>query len=163
MYQQGGTIKQALDKIASNAYVLPAIQREFVWSPDQICRLFDSLMQGYPFGEFLFWNIRPEHSADYRYYGFVRDYHERDDPHCPDLGPLPNQPITHPLPISGKDCLRSTAINGSDPSLVFFRRTTSKLAGSQTMIATGSSARRRIELLTSNAAYTVKTLSSIGG
>lgn len=91
MYQQGGTIKQALDKIASNEYVLPAIQREFVWSPDQICTLFDSLMQGYPFGEFLFWNIRPEHSADYRYYGFVREYHQRDNPHCPDLVPMPNQ------------------------------------------------------------------------
>ena len=91
MYQQGGTIKQVLEKIASNEYVLPAIQREFVWSPNQICMLFDSLMQGYPFGEFLFWRIAPEHSADYRYYGFVREYHQRDNPHCPDLGPLPNQ------------------------------------------------------------------------
>ncbi len=94
MYQQGGTIKQALDKIVSNEYVLPAIQREFVWSPDQICRLFDSLMQGYPFGEFLFWRIEPERSADYRYYGFVLDYHQRDNPHCPDLGKLPNRQIT---------------------------------------------------------------------
>ena len=93
MYQQGGTIKQALDKIASNEYVLPAIQREFVWGPDQICMLFDSLMQGYPFGEFLFWRIAPERSADYRYYGFVREYHQRDNPHCPDLGPLPGQQI----------------------------------------------------------------------
>ena len=93
MYQQGGTIKQALENIASNEYVLPAIQREFVWSPEQICMLFDSVMQGYPFGDFLFWRIDPKHSADYRYYGFVRDYHERDNPHCPDLGPLPNRQI----------------------------------------------------------------------
>ena len=93
-HQQGGTIKQALDKIVSNEYVLPAIQREFVWSPEQICRLFDSLMQGYPFGEFLLWRIEPERSADYRYYGFVLDYHQRDDPHCPDLGQLPNRQIT---------------------------------------------------------------------
>ena len=35
MYQQGGTIKSALDKIASNEYVLPAIQREFVWNPSR--------------------------------------------------------------------------------------------------------------------------------
>ncbi len=97
MYQLGGTIKQALDKIISNEYVLPAIQREFVWSPDQICRLFDSLMQGYPFGEFLFWRLEPEHSADYRYYGFVLDYHQRDNPHCPDLGQLPNRQITAEL------------------------------------------------------------------
>ena len=91
MYQQGGTIKDALDRIATNEYVLPAIQREFVWDPEQICALFDSLMQGYPFGEFLLWRIAPENSADYRYYGFVREYHQRDNPHCPDLGELPNQ------------------------------------------------------------------------
>ena len=91
MYQQGGTIKKVIDKIASNKYVLPAIQREFVWKSDQICMLFDSVMQGYPFGDFLFWTIEAERSADYRYYGFVQNYHERDDPHCPDLGELPNQ------------------------------------------------------------------------
>ena len=94
MYHPGGTINQALDKIASNAYVLPAIQREFVWSPDQICKLFDSIMQGYPFGDFLFWRIEPARSGDFRYYGFVREYHQRDNPHCPDLGPLPNREIT---------------------------------------------------------------------
>ncbi len=91
MYQSGWTIKNALDRIASNEFVLPAIQREFVWSTEQICKLFDSVMQGYPFGEFLMWQIAPDRSADYRYYGFVRQYHQRDNPHCPDLGPLPNQ------------------------------------------------------------------------
>ena len=93
MYQSGGTIKDALDRIASHEYVLPAIQREFVWNPGQICALFDSVMQGYPFGEFLFWRIAPENSAKYRYYDFVRDYHQRDNPHCPDLGILSNQPL----------------------------------------------------------------------
>ena len=48
MHQLGGTIKRTLKKVAKNGYVLPAIQREFVWRPDQICKLFDSLMQGYP-------------------------------------------------------------------------------------------------------------------
>ena len=94
MYQQGGTINQALDKIANHNYVLPAIQREFVWNPEQICMLFDSIMQGYPFGDFLFWCIEPQHSAEYRYYGFVLDYHQRDNPHCPDLGLLPNRKMT---------------------------------------------------------------------
>ena len=93
MYQSGGTIKDALDRIASHEYVLPAIQREFVWNPEQICALFDSVMQGYPFGEFLFWRIAPENSAKYRYYDFVRDYHQRDNPHCPDLGILQNKPL----------------------------------------------------------------------
>lgn len=93
-YQQGGTIKEALERIISNEYVLPAIQREFVWQQEQICALFDSVMQGYPFGEFLFWRIKPENASRYRYYGFVRDYHQRNNPHCPDLGILHERPLT---------------------------------------------------------------------
>ena len=92
--QQGGTISDALDSIASNEYVLPAIQREFVWRPEQITSLFDSVMQGYPFGEFLFWRIAREHSHQYRWYGFVRAYHQRDNPHCPDLGILSDRSLT---------------------------------------------------------------------
>ena len=94
MYQTGSTIKDMLDRIASHEYVLPAIQREFVWNPEQICSLFDSLMQRYPFGEFLFWKIASKNSSKYRCYDFVRNYHERDNFHCPDLGILPNKPLT---------------------------------------------------------------------
>ena len=94
MYHPGGTIRGTLRRIERNEYVLPAIQREFVWSPDQICALFDSLLQGYPFGEFLFWQIDAEHSAEYRYYGFVLDYHQRDNPHCPEAHIVPGRPIT---------------------------------------------------------------------
>ena len=50
MHQQGGTIQDALDSIASHEYVLPAIQREFVWRPEQVCNLFDSLLQDIPSG-----------------------------------------------------------------------------------------------------------------
>jgi len=34
---------------------LPNIQRYFVWREDQIERLFDSIMRGYPIGNFLIW------------------------------------------------------------------------------------------------------------
>ncbi len=62
MYKPGGTIKTLLGKVADNRYILPAIQREFRWHPNQICALFDSLMQGYPFGTFLLWKIKPENN-----------------------------------------------------------------------------------------------------
>ena len=75
MYHPVGTIREAVERIAKQEWVLPAIQREFVWKPEQICALFDSVMQGYPFGEFLIWRIEAEKSAQHRYYGFVRDYH----------------------------------------------------------------------------------------
>ena len=94
MHQQGGSIKEALDSIASHEYVLPAIQREFVWRPEQVCNLFDSLMQGYPFGEFMFWRVDAQNAGQYRWYDFVREYHQRDNPHCPELGPIHDKPLT---------------------------------------------------------------------
>lgn len=107
MYQSGLTIKDALESVSKNLYVLPAIQREFVWKPEQICRLFDSLMQGYPFGTFLFWRVEPEKSAQFKFYGFVQNYHERDAAHCPELGSLPNRELTAVL--DGQQ--RLTALN----------------------------------------------------
>ena len=94
MHQQGGTIAEALDSIASRGYVLPAIQREFVWRPEQVCNLFDSVMQSYPFGEFMFWRIEAQNAGQYRWYDFVREYHQRDNPHCPELGPIHDKPLT---------------------------------------------------------------------
>ena len=94
MHQQGGTIENALDSISSHEFVLPAIQREFVWQPEQVCNLFDSLMQGYPFGEFMLWRVAPENSGNYRWYDFVREYHQRDNPHCPELAAIHDKPLT---------------------------------------------------------------------
>lgn len=39
---------------------LPHIQRPFVWSEDQICRLFDSLMRDYPIQTLLFWRTKDQ-------------------------------------------------------------------------------------------------------
>ncbi len=107
MYKPGGTIRDGLRRVEQNSYVLPAIQREFVWKPEQIAKLFDSLMQGYPFGTFLFWKVEPTSSAKFKFYGFVQNYHERDNPHCPELGSLPNQALTAVL--DGQQ--RLTALN----------------------------------------------------
>ena len=81
MYQTGPTIEEILTDIQRQDLVLPAIQREFVWPTTEIYRLFDSLMQGYPFGTFLYWRVAPENSANFNFYGFVLNYHERDARH----------------------------------------------------------------------------------
>ena len=109
MYQihPGDTIKYTLDKIFRHDLVLPAIQREFVWRPEQICRLFDSLMQGYPFGTFLYWRVDRENSDKFKFYDFVREYHQRDNPHCPPLPAMPYQQLTAVL--DGQQ--RLTALN----------------------------------------------------
>ena len=77
-YQTPITIREALSHIESEAYLLPSIQREFVWSQNQIEILFDSLMQGYPIGTFLFWKVSKENIDNFQFYKFIRNYHERD-------------------------------------------------------------------------------------
>lgn len=84
-FQTPITIKTALERMQAHEYVLPAIQREFVWDTDQICALFDSLMKGYPIGSFLFWKVDPGHADEYVYYDFIRNYHEAKAPHSPRL------------------------------------------------------------------------------
>lgn len=67
------TIGRVLDQI-NRTYFLPAIQRPFVWQPDQIIALFDSLLKGYPISSFLFWEIKPERRADWEIYKFVSNF-----------------------------------------------------------------------------------------
>lgn len=52
-------------------YFLPAIQREFVWKPEQIVELFDSIMRGYPISSFLFWELQPENRDKWQVYKFL--------------------------------------------------------------------------------------------
>ena len=81
-FQTPITISKALRSIRCREYVLPAIQREFVWKPVQIARLFDSLMRGYPIGSFLFWTVKRGSIEQYKFYDFMLDYHQRDNRHC---------------------------------------------------------------------------------
>ena len=68
------SIQKAINEIQSNKYVLPAIQREFVWSAEQIENLFDSLLRGYPIGSFLFWKVRPDRIGDFQFYKYNSVY-----------------------------------------------------------------------------------------
>ena len=52
------TIKEAIDNIVDRTYLLPAIQRKFVWSSDQVEVLFDSIMRSYPINSFMLWEIK---------------------------------------------------------------------------------------------------------
>lgn len=81
-FQSAVTVEQFLSGIHSKAYLLPAIQREFVWSPDQVRRLVDSLLRGYPIGSFLLWSVEPETAGEYAFYDFLTNYHERDNPYA---------------------------------------------------------------------------------
>jgi hypothetical protein len=101
------TIAEALDAISRHKYVLPAIQREFVWHPDEICKLFDSILRGYPISSLLYWRVDEENGGKYRFYDFVLNYHQLNAPGCPPLHGLPAQERTAVL--DGQQ--RLTALN----------------------------------------------------
>lgn len=84
-YESPLTIADVMRDISANKYVLPAIQREFVWRTSQIERLFDSLMQDYPIGSFLFWELTKEQHTLYDFYAFLQDYHEKKARHNPKI------------------------------------------------------------------------------
>lgn len=46
-FQRPITVTSALRSIKDRSYLLPAIQRRFVWSSEKVEALFDSLMRGY--------------------------------------------------------------------------------------------------------------------
>jgi uncharacterized protein with ParB-like and HNH nuclease domain len=71
------SVADAIEKIEYNQYLLPAIQRDFVWSHHKIEVLFDSLMQGYPIGSMLLWRVEGKNTQNQRFYGILRKYRER--------------------------------------------------------------------------------------
>ena len=90
-YETPLTIAEIVNDISANKYVLPSIQREFVWGTPQIERLFDSIMQGYPIGTFLFWELTNEQITSYTFYSFLQNYHEKNARHNPRINLAGNQ------------------------------------------------------------------------
>ena len=70
MSYRSETIALAIGRM-NRQYFLPAIQREFVWNPEQIVQLFDSIMRGYPISSFLFWELKPENRDKWQVYEFL--------------------------------------------------------------------------------------------
>ena len=52
------TIKSASESNAT--YVIPDLQRPFVWTPKQVILLVDSIFKGWPFGTLLLWEVKPD-------------------------------------------------------------------------------------------------------
>lgn len=58
----------------NRSYLLPAIQRPYVWLPAQVVALFDSLLKGYPISSFMFWAVNEETKVELRCYKFIENY-----------------------------------------------------------------------------------------
>ncbi len=49
--------KLILEYVGGNKYIIPAIQRKYVWKEKDICKYFDSIMRNYPIGYIMLWNV----------------------------------------------------------------------------------------------------------
>lgn len=67
------TIGSVIDDV-NRSYLLPAIQRPYVWSSGQVVALFDSLLKGYPISSFMFWKVDEATKAELRCYKFIENY-----------------------------------------------------------------------------------------
>lgn len=73
IYSFGGlniSIVSILEQIKNDEIVLPAIQRDFVWTEQQIEQLLDSIIRTYPVGITLLW----ETYDDIQHRNFVKDF-----------------------------------------------------------------------------------------
>jgi hypothetical protein len=89
MSYQSISVKEAVNNINGNVngWFLPPTQRPFVWgsryeSEKYICKLFDSILRGYPIGGIIIWNT--DNEIPYR--EFLRDYKIGDIPSFVDRG-----------------------------------------------------------------------------
>ena len=54
------TVREILDSVYRGQIRIPAFQRGFVWEPDRVAFLIDSIFKGYPFGALLFWRTNEQ-------------------------------------------------------------------------------------------------------
>ncbi len=89
MSYQGISVREAINNINNdlNGWFLPAIQRPYVWgsryeSEQYICKLFDSILRGYPIGGLILWNTDEEIA----YREFTGNYLDGESPKLVEKG-----------------------------------------------------------------------------
>jgi hypothetical protein len=106
MKYQSDTIGTVLSRLNRDIFI-PGIQRPYVWEPEQIVKLFDSLMRGDPIKSFLFWELQPGNFEDWDIYQFVRRFRQGDI-HNDSATAIANQPVV--LVLDGQQRLTSLLI-----------------------------------------------------
>ena len=68
------TVANLIHGVEKKQFLLPTIQRGFVWEAKKIETLFDSLMRDFPISSFLFWEVPDEDEQTFKFYDFIKDY-----------------------------------------------------------------------------------------
>jgi len=93
-------------------YVVPDLQRPFVWTPRQVTMLIDSLFRGWPFGSLLLWEVKPDcfrenEGIPHRPFWQVVD---RTGNHQGAASSLLGQPATYQMLLDGQQRVQSLVL-----------------------------------------------------
>jgi hypothetical protein len=118
-------LKELLRKASERATLLiPDLQRPFVWSPQQVIDLVDSIFRGWPFGTLLLWDIGEvrigDHMIPNRALWRLVDRTDSGRDACFDAAILPNRNFT--MVLDGQQRLQSLllAFSTDDAGFVLY-------------------------------------------
>jgi hypothetical protein len=74
------SIREILEQVGRGQIRIPAFQREFVWEPDLVAYLMDSIYKNFPFGSLLFWRTKEKLKFDRQLGPFVLPNPKEDYP-----------------------------------------------------------------------------------
>ncbi|HCA6661171.1 DUF262 domain-containing protein [Pseudomonas aeruginosa] len=74
------TIRKLIDRISSGDIRIPAFQRNFVWEPDQVAFLLDSIYKGFPIGTVILWKTDTRLKAEKKMGYFTLPEPQKDYP-----------------------------------------------------------------------------------
>ena len=98
---------------SASSHVIPDLQRPYVWKPDQIILLIDSLFRRWPFGSILTWLVKAETAEDE--FGipnraFYRNVSRADSVPSETFGKT-NPPATYTMILDGQQRLQSLILS----------------------------------------------------
>ncbi|MBF0502988.1 MAG: DUF262 domain-containing protein [Candidatus Riflebacteria bacterium] len=107
------TLAEIINKASTNAtYVIPDLQRQYVWTPQQVITLIDSIFRGWPFGSLLLWEVKPdsfqgnEGIPPHAFWQLVDRTENGQGIKCSEMGP----PATYQMVLDGQQRVQSVIL-----------------------------------------------------
>lgn len=110
-------IELSSDSINGATVLIPDLQRPFVWTPNQVTLLIDSLIRGWPFGTLLMWKIENETIQNKKipHRSFWQTIDRTDEDESSRVGQK-NPPASYHMVLDGQQRIQSLliAVGGDD-------------------------------------------------
>lgn len=116
--QDSQRLHELLDKASAShgaTLLIPDLQRPYVWTPNQVTLLIDSLVRGWPFGTLLLWKVNHQELRGIPFRPFWTVVDRTDQPNEAQVGQM-NPPAEYHMVLDGQQRIQSLllALGGDD-------------------------------------------------